>query len=206
MPQTYGPTLRFETPDFIVRSAVLGDETEAWGGWLEDPRRAAMLNAVPRRRTLEELRTYISGFDRIDRHLFGLFLKDTGRIIGIRTVEIDRARRAYTVHMLVGDSADWGRGAADQSTGVLVDWAYEVRDLLWIEGTVLAQNRKMIRYLVDSGWSITGDGKTPSAAFDGRLIDMVLLKRHRDVWRKDPRSSVLRGVPALTGLESSAGG
>ncbi len=196
-----GPTLRFETADFIVRSLVIGDETEEWGGWLEDPKRAAMLNAIPGRRSLADLRKYISGFDRRDRHLFGLFLKPENRLIGIRTVEIDRKRRAFNVHMLVGSSDDWGKGSADQSTGVLIDWLYEVCDLLWAEGTVLAQNKKMIRYLLDSGRSITGNGMTPSAAFDGKLIDMVLMKRHRDIWRKDPRSSVLRGVPALTGLE-----
>lgn len=206
MPANLGPTLRFETPDFIVRSLVIGDETEAWGGWLEDPKRAAMLNAIPGRRSLADLRKYISGFDRRDRHLFGLILKRENRLIGIRTIEIDRARRAFNVHALVGSSDDWGQGAIDQSTGVLIDWLYEVCDLLWAEGTVLAQNKKMIRYLLDSGWSITGKGMTPSAAFDGKLIDMVLLKRHRDIWRKDPRSSVLRGVPAITGLESASEG
>lgn len=206
MSQTLGPTLRFETPDFIVRSLVIGDETEEWGGWLEDPKRAAMLNAIPGRRSLADLRKYISGFDRRDRHLFGLILKRENRLIGIRTIEIDRGRRAFNVHALVGSSDDWGQGAIDQSTGVLLDWLYEVCDLLWSEGTVLAQNKKMIRYLLDSGWSITSKGMTPSAAFDGKLIEMVLLKRHRDIWRKDPRSSVQRGVPALTGLESVSPG
>lgn len=199
-----GPMLKFETPDFIVRSLVSGDETEEWGGWLEDPKRAAMLNAMPGRRSLDDLRKYISGFDRIDRHLFGLFLKESGRMIGIRTADIDRIRRAFSVHMLVGSSDDWGKGSAEQSTGVLIDWLYEVCDLLWSEGTVLAQNKKMIRYLVESGWTITGKGFTPSAAFDGKMIDMVTLRRHRDVWRKDPRSSVFRAVPPLTGLETAS--
>lgn len=200
MTRAPGPPLWFETPDFIFRSLVHGDETEEWGSWLADPGTAAMLNAVPRARSLDELRLYIDTFNRIDRHLFGIFEKTSGRLIGIRTAEIDQARRAYSVHMVVGSRTDWGQGSMDQTTEVLNNWAYETCDLLWSEASVLERNKKMVRYLCDSGWSIVRKDMGVSAV-DGRLIDLVALRRHGDVWRKDPRSSVMTGVPAPTGLE-----
>ncbi len=203
MSQTLGPTLRFETPDFIMRSLVLGDESETWGAWFADPRIAAMLNAEPRARTLDQLRDYINLHDRKDRHVFGIFTKGDNRLIGIRTADIDRRRRAFSVHMLVGSDADWGGGSMDQTTEVLNNWTYETCDLLWSEASVLARNKKMVRYLVGLGWSVAGGGMVPSA-LDGKLIETVALRRHRDIWRKDPRSSFVTGIPAPTGLESAA--
>lgn len=195
-----GPLLDFDTPDFVLRSLVRGDESESWGAWLANPAAAAMVNAVPRTRTLAELRTYIDAFDRINRHLFGIFDKTTGRLIGIRTVEIDRSRRAFAVHMMVGARTDWGRGSMDQTTQVLNDWAYETCDLLWSEASVLDINRKMVRYLCSSGWSIVRKDLA-RGAMDGRLIELVALHRHRDVWRLDPRSCAMSGQPAPTGLK-----
>ncbi|MFT3809323.1 MAG: hypothetical protein QM698_05345 [Micropepsaceae bacterium] len=201
MSQALGPTLRFETADFIMRSLVLGDESETWGAWFAEPRIAAMLNAPARARTPAQLRDYINLHDRRDRHLFGVFTKDDNRLIGIRTADIDRRRRAFSVHMVVGSDTDWGAGSMVQTTELLNNWTYETCDLLWSEASVLARNRKMVRYLIGLGWSVIGGGMIPSAADDGKLVEAVQLRRHRDIWRKDPRSCFVTGIPAPTGLE-----
>ena len=65
---------------------------------------------------------------------------------------------------------------------------------------MLAINKKMVRYLCASGWSIVRKDMG-RAALDGKLIDLVALQRHRDVWRQDPRSCAISGRPAPTGLE-----
>lgn len=186
-----------------MRSLVLGDEADSWGAWFAQPRLAAMLNAPAKARTLGQLRDYINLHDRIDRHAFGIFTRNDNRLIGIRTAEINRLRRAFSVHMLVGSDADWGSGSMDQTTTVMNNWTYETCDLLWSEASVLARNRKMVRYLTESGWTVAGGGMLPSA-MDGKLIEVVQLRRHRDIWRKDPRSSVVTGIPAPTGLEHAA--
>lgn len=203
MPQTYGPPLRFETPDFVFRSLVHGDETEEWGGWLADPKLAVMLNARPRVRSIAELTQYIDSFDRIDRHLFGIFERRKNRLIGIRTAELHRSRRTFGIHMLVGGRGDWGGGSMDQTTAVLNNWAYEVQGMEWSEAQVLAHNKKMIRYLCDNGWTIVGKGMVP-AADTLKLIDIIQLRRHRDVWRKDHRSSAVTGISPATGLETAS--
>lgn len=199
-----GPTLRFDTPDYILRSLVHGDENEAWGNWLADPRLAANLNAVPRARTMAELTMYIDKFDRITGHLLGIFDRSDNTMVGIRTIEIDMARRAFNVHVLVGEREIWGQGAKEQTSVALINWAFEICDLIWCEATVLASNRKMLRHLDETGWVIWGKAIKPSAV-DGRAIELIKLRRHRDVWRKDPRSSFVTGVPPQTGLEHLAG-
>ena len=194
-----GPPLRFETADFIIRSLVLGDESEEWGGWLTDPRLAAMINARPGVRSLADLRRYIGTFDRIDRHLFGIFEKTTGQHIGIRTVEFRRSDRSFDQHILV---AIEGRrqGAMYQSGQALVDWAYETCDMLYANSSVIATNRKMLRHIQEDGWVTTGRGFSPSAV-TGQFIDIVLSRRSRDTWRTTARSSHFRGDKPQTGLE-----
>ncbi|MFT3809322.1 MAG: hypothetical protein QM698_05340 [Micropepsaceae bacterium] len=205
MPSVPGPARRFEMPDFMSRSLVEGDETEAWAGWLEDPGLARQLNARPGRRPLAEIRRYIAGFDRIDRHLFGIFRPSPETLIGLWTIEIDRPRRAFTAHMLVGDKAERSQGAKEQSSIALMNWAFEVCDLLWCESSIVATNRKMLRHVRETGWTVVGTGLAPSAA-GGPMVDIVRVRRHRDVWRKDPRSSFVTGDPVLTGLEPVAPG
>jgi len=200
MTQTLGPTLRFETPDFILRSLVLGDESEDWGAWFADPRIARMLNSPPRARTLEQLRKHINLHDRIDRHALGIYTKADNRLIGIRTVNIHVSRQAFDIHIVVGTDSDWGKGAMEQTVNVLYDWGFETRDFLWCEASVLAHNKKMIRWLLDHGWTIAGRGAVTSVT-DGKPIEAIKIRIHRDTWRKNPESSYLSGIPAQTGLE-----
>ncbi|MFT3809320.1 MAG: GNAT family N-acetyltransferase [Micropepsaceae bacterium] len=200
MPQTLGPELWFDTPDFILRSLVPGDENDSWANWLADPTLAANLNAAPRAGTMDQLRAYIAKFNRIDRHALGIFAREDGEMVGIRTIEIDPARRAFNVHVLVGEKSIWGQGAKEQTSIALINWAFETRDLIWCEASVLASNRKMLRHLDETGWVIWGKGIT-TAAVTGKAIDVVKLRRHRDVWRKDPRSSFITGDPPQTGVK-----
>lgn len=200
MTRPLGPELRFETADFIIRSLVLGDETEEWGSWLADPRLAAMINAKPGVRSLADLRQYIGMFDRIDRHLFGIFEKATGQHVGIRTVEFKRADRSFDQHILVAREGR-SRGAMYQSGQVLVDWAYEVCDMLYANSSVIATNRKMLRHIQEDGWVTTGKGFSPSPV-TGKFVDIVLSRRSRDTWRTTARSSHYRGENPQTGLET----
>lgn len=205
MSQTLGPALRFETDDFIMRSLVLGDESEEWGAWFADPRIATMLNAPARARTLEQLRDHIKLHNRIDRHALGLFSKADNRLIGIRGINIDRRRRAFEINIVVGSNSDWGEGAMEQTVTVLYNWGFETCDFLWCEASVLARNKKMIRWTLNHGWTIAGRGTVPSAV-DGSPLEAVKVRFHRDQWRKDPESSFLTGLPAPTGLEPAAAG
>ncbi|MFT3809324.1 MAG: GNAT family protein [Micropepsaceae bacterium] len=205
MSQTLGPTLRFDTPDFTMRSLALGDESDAWGAWFAEPRIAQMLNGEMRARTLAELRDYIKLHDRRDRHLFGIFTKSDDRLIGIRTADIDRRRRACGMHIVVGSDGDWGRGAMEQTVVPFYNWAFETHDLLRCEVSVLARNRKMARYLLNHGWKADGGGMLRSAA-DGSLIEATSFHLHRDTWRKDQESSFFAGIPAPTGLEPATAG
>lgn len=186
MTTSYGPLLRFETPNYILRSAEEADACKEWAGWLADPRTAAMLNARPRRMSLQDLRAYIARFDRITRHLFCLFAKSDGRLVGIRTFEIDRERSTYQGHLLIGDESDRGQGARIETNKVTNDWLHEDCDLLYAVGTLVATNKRMMDSLIRNGWVVTGYGSHKSATGDGHIA-LVHMSRHREVWRSRQR-------------------
>lgn len=181
-----GPLLRFETPNYILRSLVPGDENKTWAGWLADPRTAAMLNAKPRKWPMSALRQYIEKFDRITTHLFGIFDKADGRMVGIRTFEIDRKQSTYRGHLLVGDESDRGQGARIETNKVTNDWLHEDCDLLYAIGSLVATNKRMMDSLIKNGWIITGYSTRPSATGNGE-IQLVHMSRHREIWRSRQR-------------------
>ena len=183
-----GPLLRFETPNYIVRSLKEGDENETWTGWLADPQTAAMLNAQPVRATLKDLRGYIARFDRVTRHLFGIFEKATGRMVGVRTCEIDKARSAYRVHLLIGVPEDRGQGARTETAKVVNHWMYEECGRLHCEATVVSSNERMLKSLLQSGWIVTGHSLKKSAT-ENAAVQLVELRRHREIWRRLQRQA-----------------
>jgi RimJ/RimL family protein N-acetyltransferase len=181
-----GPPVHFETPNYILRSLEPGDENEAWAGWLADPKTAAMLNAAPRTWPLSELRRYIDRFDRVTRHLFGIFDKTDGRMLGIRTFEIDPVASTYRGHLLIGDAGDRGQGARIETNKVTNDWLHEDLDLQYAVGTLVATNKRMMDSLIKNGWIITGYA-TRKSATSADLIQLVHMSRHREVWRSRQR-------------------
>ena len=183
-----GPLLRFETPNYIMRSLQEGDENETWTGWLADPQTAAMLNAQPVRATLKDLRGYIARFDRVTRLLFGIFEKATGRMVGVRTCEIDKARSAYRVHLLIGVPEDRGQGARTETAKVVNHWMYEECGLLHCEATVVSSNERMLKSLLQSGWIVTGHSLKKSAAGNA-AVQLVEMRRHREIWRRLQRQA-----------------
>ena len=188
MANAKGPLLRFETPNYIMRSLQEGDENETWTGWLADPQTAAMLNAQPVRATLKDLRGYIARFDRVTRHLFGIFEKATGRMVGVRTCEIDKARSAYRVHLLIGVPEDRGQGARTETAKVVNHWMYEECGLLHCEATVVSSNERMLKSLLQSGWIVTGHSLKKSAAGNA-AVQLVEMRRHREIWRRLQRQA-----------------
>lgn len=202
MTAVLGPLLRFETPNYILRSLVPGDENKTWAAWLENPRTAAALNALPRKWPMKELRAYIQRFDRITTHLFGIFDKADGRMVGIRTFEIDTVASTYRGHLLVGDESDRGQGARIETNKVTNDWLHEDCDLLYAVGTLVATNKRMMDSLIKNGWIITGYGTKKSATSDD-YIQLVHMSRHREVWRSRQRlaASGAPGAPEAPGAQ-----
>jgi RimJ/RimL family protein N-acetyltransferase len=182
-----------ETPSHIIRTVERTDANEDWCKWTADPVAARMLNARPRELTIDQLRAYIDSFDRSTRHLLGIFEKDTGRLIGIRSVYIDFDRKEFYDNILVGETQDRGKRARTESTDAVLPFFFEELGLESSVCSILADNAHMLEIVARKGWVHERTSPKPRADGNG-TIDALTFRLTRDVWRQKTRERAPRNA------------
>jgi RimJ/RimL family protein N-acetyltransferase len=179
---SYPRTIRAETANYIIRSVEPDDVTEGWTEWMLDGRAQRMLNAMPRRITQNEIRTYIAGFNRKTSHLLGIFEKATGTIIGMRAVYIDPVNKEYEVNMLIGEPEARGKGARKETRFAMHNFMFEELGLESARCTVVADNAEMIGVLAANGWRHENTSTKPRADGQG-LVEIRHYRLTREAWQ-----------------------
>jgi len=178
--------IRLETPHHIVRTAERADATERWCKWLLDPVAARRLNARPFEFTMDQLRKYIDGFDRSTSHLLGIFEKDSGLIVGIRSIYVDYRQKEFFDNILIGEVQARGKHARAESTDVILPFFFEELDLESSRCTILTDNAHMLEIVARKGWVHERTDMKPSAA-GGHMIEIRHYRLVRDTWRRKMR-------------------
>ena len=83
---------------------------------------------------------------------------------------------------------DRGQGARTETNKVTNDWMHEDCGLLHCEATVVSSNERMLKSLLQSGWIVTGHSLKKSAAGNA-AVQLVELRRHREIWRRLQRQA-----------------
>lgn len=194
-PQPATPLIiRLETLHHIVRTVERADATERWGKWFLDPTAARHLNLRPFEMSLDRLRGYIDGFDRVTSHLLGVFDKETGMIVAIRSIYVDFARREFLDNILVGEVEARGKYARAESTDAILPYFFEELDLESSRCTVLGENKKMLELVARKGWVHEGSELRPSVV-GGAPIEVRRYRLDRDTWRQKMRERAAHAVP-----------
>ncbi|MDZ4741258.1 MAG: GNAT family protein [Alphaproteobacteria bacterium] len=183
--------IRLETPHHIVRTAELSDATQRWCKWLLDPATSRLLNAKPAEMTMENLRTYIARFDRSQSHLLGIFDKQTGLIVGIRSLYVDYVRKEFQDNILIGEPEERGKFARTESTDVIMPYFFEELGMESSRCSVLAYNSRMLEVIARKGWVLERTTMKPSAA-GGPPIEVRHYRLTREVWRQKMRERQLQ--------------
>lgn len=97
------------------RPLTLGDVSERYVGWLNDPE----VNRYSRRRrftsSADDIRAFIEGLAP-DEQVLAICMNDGGTHIGnIQFGPIDRVARCAEIRILIGDRSVWGRGFGTQA-------------------------------------------------------------------------------------------
>jgi Acetyltransferase (GNAT) domain len=174
--------IALDTPHYTVRTLEPGDATETWRDWLADPGTARMLNTRPERLSAKTVRDYIASFNRATTHILGIFEKQTGRLVGIRAVYIDAARKEFLVNVLIGETGDRNRGARAETRTVMYRYFFDEVGLEAARCTVVAGNAPIMKVMSDNGWLLTRTESRPAAAGEGS-IELHHFRLPRDVWR-----------------------
>lgn len=185
--QTPAPRIiRLETPHHIVRTAEVSDATERWCKWLLDPEAGRVLNMQPTEMSMDQLRAYIARFDRSTSHLFGIFDKQTGLIVGIRSLYVDYATKEFLDNILIGEPDERGKYARAESTEAIVPYFFDELGLERWRITVLGHNTRMIEAALRRGMIHEHTSMKPSVA-GGPPVEVRHFSMTREVWRQKMR-------------------
>jgi RimJ/RimL family protein N-acetyltransferase len=172
-----------ETPNHIVRTMERGDATESWCKWTADPLAARTLNMAPRELTMDQLRGYIDRFDRATSHLLGIFERESGRLVGIRSIYINFAAKEFYDNILVGEADARGKRARSESTDAVLPCFFEQMDMLSSTCTILADNAHMLEIVARKGWVHEGTETKPRAIGPG-TVKLMKFRLTRETWRR----------------------
>jgi RimJ/RimL family protein N-acetyltransferase len=176
--------INIDTPNFVMRSLSAHDATAAWGAWFDDPEVAEALNLPRRRRSKEEMEAYVASFDQRHDLLLGIFERSTDLLVGILTVYVNWAQRAFLANTVVGEAPFRGRGVMMELTPPFRDYFFETRGLEVMVANALARNAPIRAYLEKTGWTLVRTAKRQvKSVADGTMLDLCSYSLTRDAWR-----------------------
>ena len=179
-------TIHLETPNHIIRTVERTDACESWTKWLLDPVAARQLNSRPAAMSMEQLHAYIARFNRVNSHLLGIFEKETGRLVGIRSIYVNFATKEFFDNLLIGEADARGKRARAESTDAIQPYFFEELGLESALCSILAENTHMLEIVARKGWVQERSEMKPSTAGD-RMIEVRLFRFTRETWRRKMR-------------------
>lgn len=179
-------TIHLETARYIHRTIDSGDATEDWANWLTEPSTVKALNAAPLKLDIAMIRSYIATFDRKKSHLLGIFDKEDGQLIGIRSIYIDWHHREFMVNILIGHPGQRSQGAMRETRDALYHVLFEDWGLEVVRATVLATNTFVNTYMQAEGWMIM-HRSFKRAASSNEMIEVLEYQMTRDQHRRYER-------------------
>lgn len=175
--------IRLDTPDYIVRTIDLTDDLGDWAEWLTDTDTARSLNARADRLSKDALEAYIASFDGETSYLFGIFEKQTGRLVGVRAIYIDALQKAFYVNVLIGERDARDKGARTQSRHVVYQYFFETRGLEVAYANVVATNEAVLAGMAKRGWLLERTSRKADANGAG-AVELHHFRLPRDRWRE----------------------
>jgi hypothetical protein len=179
-------TIHLETENYLLRTIDSSDATEDWGSWLLEPTTLAALNAAPLKLDVAMIRSYIATFDRLKSHLLGIFEKESGTLIGIRSLYIDWFHREFMVNILIGQVGLRAKGAMRQTRDALYHHLFEDWGMETARSSVLATNTVVNAYMQADGWELVHT-TTKTAAGGSAGIEVREYQMTRDQNRRYER-------------------
>lgn len=181
--KSHSASVRLDTPDYIVRTIDPTDDLGDWSEWLTDTDTARSLNARADKLSGEALEAYIAGFDADTSYLFGIFEKQTGRLVGVRAIYVDTLHKAFYVNVLVGDRGARDKGARTQSRHVVYRYFFETRGLEAAYANVVATNETVLAGMAKRGWLLERTSRKAEASGAG-IVELRHFRLPRDRWRE----------------------
>ena len=154
MTSTIFPEPNLGTSDFWLRPLAVSDASEAYLGWLREAESVLGTGHLPM--DIEALRMDIAKRSHPpSAYLFGIFLSGEKRHVGNISLHVDQRNQKGEVGILV-DPERRGAHVATRAHILLLDWAFDVRNLRRITAGYTAANKASERLYRGLGFSVEG--------------------------------------------------
>ena len=128
---------------YYLRPLIIDDISEKYIGWLNNIEVNSFLEVRNVTQTYHSVKTYVKSFyDASNKYLWGIYTRNN-KHIGTVNIVIDEGQTAE-IGLMVGDRKYWGKGASDESIGLVLDFAFDTMNLQKASGGCYATNIGMV--------------------------------------------------------------
>lgn len=156
-----------------------GDITDAYIGWLNDPKVTRYSNQRFCTHTRESCELYLASFAGTHNLFVSVWDKESGKAIGTMTAYRNRAHGTCDVGIMIGERDYWGGGYGQEAWNLLTEWLLDVAGVRKLTAGCLAANTGMIILMVRSGMQPDGTRKAQEMV-DGEPVDIVHYAKFAD--------------------------
>jgi [ribosomal protein S5]-alanine N-acetyltransferase len=159
-----------------IRKFLLSDISDSYISWMNDKEVNQFLESRFFTHDYQSIKNYVESFEnRIDKILFGIFLKSSEEHIGnISFSEINWKHSFGVIGICLGRKDLWGKGYGLEAMKLAVDFGFKKVKLNRLECGVYCTNIGSIKMFEKAGFAI--EGKLIKRFFcDDRFIDSVIM-------------------------------
>lgn len=143
-PNLAGVPIFIETNGFILRSLTPKDVSASFLAWMNSAEMMEGLNLPPINFSPQQMAEYIKQFDNHRNYFIGIFDKQTNKLIGFYTIDVNLNHKVGHITAGVGEPGYSGKAVLWATIDALLDHFYLYRDLYKMAARILAKNKRML--------------------------------------------------------------
>ena len=141
---------------YRLRTAKVEDATAEIASWMSDPVVVTGLNGTGKAMSVDQLRSYISGFDNVRKNLAIICTVADNRPIGFLMFDVEPRHRIGSFHILIGSRKDRIGEASYVAIRLALRHMFEVRGVEKVSIEPLSRNRAVVQYCEWLGFRLEG--------------------------------------------------
>jgi len=156
------------------------DGTQQLISWLQDDDVLRGLNIPRREWTLDQIKTFITSYDCVKRHLVGIFERRNEALIGFYTLDVNLTHKSAQITAAVCDRSFVGRNVLRETARPFIIHLFETRDIEKVSARVLASNKRIIfNFIIPDLFVYEAKLRQEVIVKDGRREDLLIFACHK---------------------------
>lgn len=183
-PWKLGQPLQLETAHYLVRSMKPEDVTPDYLAWTQDEEIMYGVNSAPGRMTMPDLHRYVAKFNNRNSFHLGVFLKDTGRLIGFYSIYWEQRHNIAGTNVVIGDRDYWGKGVVLETRAAIIDFLFGRLKVAKVWGSPMARNFSSVFNYKAQGFRCEGVLKRHRVSPKGERLDQLMFGLFPEEWAR----------------------